>query len=77
VDRLILYCFHYDETEGRYAPTAMNIMRLGGGLTALGLGSFLGAYWLKVARKRLSRSRMTIAGARLGTPGSPAEDARS
>jgi protein SCO1/2 len=77
VDRLILYCFHYDEAEGRYAPVAMNIMRLGGGLTALGLGGFLGAYWLKVARKRLSRSRRAIASARLGSPGSPVEDAGS
>jgi protein SCO1 len=77
VDRLILYCFHYDETEGRYAPAAMNIMRLGGGLTALSLGSFLGAYWLKVARKRLARSRSTVASARLGSSGSPVENAGS
>lgn len=53
VDRLILYCFHYDEGEGKYAPVAMNIMRVGGGLTALALGSFLGAYWLRQARRRV------------------------
>jgi protein SCO1/2 len=52
VDRLILYCFHYDEAEGKYAPVAMNIMRVGGGLTALALGSFLGAYWWRHARRR-------------------------
>jgi len=52
VDRLILYCFHYDEAEGRYAPVAMNIMRVGGSLTALALGSFLGAFWLRQARAR-------------------------
>jgi protein SCO1/2 len=52
VDRLILYCFHYDEAEGRYAPVAMNIMRVGGSLTALALGGFLGAYWLRYARRR-------------------------
>lgn len=52
VDRLILYCFHYDEGEGKYAPVAMNIMRVGGSLTALALGSFLGAYWLRQARRR-------------------------
>jgi protein SCO1/2 len=52
IDRLILYCFHYDEAEGRYAPMAMNLMRVGGGLTALGLGSFLGAYWFRHARRR-------------------------
>jgi len=52
VDRLILYCFHYDDTEGKYAPVAMNIMRVGGSLTALALGSFLGAYWFRQARRR-------------------------
>lgn len=41
LDRLILFCFHYDETEGRYAPLAMNIMRLGGGITALSLGGLI------------------------------------
>jgi len=41
LDRLILYCFHYDETEGRYAPLAMNIMRLGGCITALSLGGLI------------------------------------
>jgi protein SCO1/2 len=52
MDRLILYCFHYDDSEGKYAPVAMNIMRVGGSLTALALGSFLGAYWLRQARRR-------------------------
>jgi protein SCO1/2 len=52
VDRLILYCFHYDENEGRYAPVAMNIMRVGGGLTVLGLAGFLGAYWFRGRHRR-------------------------
>lgn len=61
VDRLILYCFHYDENEGRYAPVAMNIMRVGGSLTALALGSFLGAYWLRQARRRVLPARALAA----------------
>jgi protein SCO1 len=52
VDRLLLYCFHYDETEGRYAPVAFNIMRLGAGATALALGAFLSVYWLTESRNR-------------------------
>jgi protein SCO1/2 len=52
VDRFILYCFHYDETEGRYAPVAMNIMRVGGSLTALALGGFLGSFWFRQSRRR-------------------------
>jgi protein SCO1/2 len=51
MDKLLLYCFHYDETEGRYAPVAMNIMRLGGGLTALTLGGVLAILWMRESRK--------------------------
>lgn len=28
VDQLILYCFHFDATKGRYGPVAMNLMRV-------------------------------------------------
>ncbi len=63
VDRLILYCFHYDESEGRYAPMAMNIMRVGGSATALALGGFLGAFWLRQGRKRGTRRRSIRPGA--------------
>src|SRR5690606_33796480 len=52
VDRLVLYCFHYDDTEGRNAPVAMNFMRVGAGLAALLLGAFLSAYWLSEYRRR-------------------------
>lgn len=51
MDKLLLYCFHYDETEGRYAPVAMNIMRVGGGLTALTLGGVLAVFWMRESRK--------------------------
>lgn len=64
VDRLILYCFHYDETEGRYAPVAMNIMRVGGGLTALCLGGFLGAYWFRGRKRQLGAAGAGRAGSR-------------
>jgi protein SCO1/2 len=52
VDRLLLYCFHYDESEGRYAPVAMNIMRLGGGMTALALGILLAGFWARERRRK-------------------------
>jgi protein SCO1/2 len=41
VDQLILFCFHYDANEGRYAPVARNIMRVGGGATVFLLAGFL------------------------------------
>jgi protein SCO1/2 len=56
VDRIILYCFHYDEKEGRYAPVAMNIMRLGAGVGAVLLGAFLATLWLAESRKKKKRA---------------------
>jgi protein SCO1/2 len=37
VDKLTLYCFHYDPTTGKYGPAIMNIMRVTGIFTVLGL----------------------------------------
>jgi protein SCO1/2 len=37
VDKLTLYCFHYDPTTGKYGPAIMNIMRLTGVITVVGL----------------------------------------
>ena len=55
-DRLVLFCFHYDATEGRYAPVAMNIMRLGAASVALALGIVLGIYWIAEMRKRKAQA---------------------
>jgi protein SCO1/2 len=33
VEELLLYCFHYDPSSGKYGAAFMNIMRLGGVLT--------------------------------------------
>jgi len=51
-DQLIMYCYHYDPASRRYAPVAMNIMRVGGGATALLLGVTLGTWWLRESRRR-------------------------
>jgi protein SCO1 len=37
VDQLILYCYHYDPTAGRYGPAIMNIMRAAGVATVFGV----------------------------------------
>lgn len=55
-DKLLLYCFHYDETEGKYAPVAMNIMRVGGGMAALVLGGFLTSFWVAESRRKKASS---------------------
>jgi protein SCO1/2 len=52
LDRLILYCFHYDSTEGRYAPIAARIMQVGGGVTVVLLAGFL-TVLIRRDRKRI------------------------
>jgi protein SCO1 len=41
VDRILLFCYHYDPATGKYGAVVMNIMRLSGGLFALIAGAFL------------------------------------
>lgn len=41
-DHILLFCFHYDPMEGKYGPTIINFIRLGGVLTVLALGTFIG-----------------------------------
>jgi protein SCO1/2 len=56
VDKVLLWCFHYDETKGKYAPAAMKIMQAGGVMTVLILGIVLAVYWRRDARRRRSNS---------------------
>jgi protein SCO1/2 len=37
VDKIILYCYHYDPTTGKYGFVIMSAMRVGGILTVLGV----------------------------------------
>jgi protein SCO1/2 len=52
VDQMLLYCYHYDPATGRYAATAMGLVRLGGALTVLALAGFLLTAWLRERRRR-------------------------
>jgi protein SCO1/2 len=51
MDQVLLYCFHYDPSTGRYGPEAFNLMRAGGALTVVVLGAMLSVYWLREKRK--------------------------
>jgi protein SCO1/2 len=53
VDRLLLFCFHYDPLARSYVPFARNLMRAGGVLVIALLGFFLWRLW------RHERSRIT------------------
>jgi protein SCO1/2 len=59
VDRLLLYCFHYDPSAGKYSAVVMNILRLAGVATFVGLVAIL---WL-LRRKRPSRQHAELGGA--------------
>jgi protein SCO1 len=41
VDQLLLFCYHWDPSTGKYSAVAMNILRLAGGTTILLLGGFV------------------------------------
>jgi protein SCO1/2 len=47
-DQLLLYCYQYDPQTGRYSASILNIVRVAGALTVLGLGAFI----LTATRKR-------------------------
>lgn len=40
IDTVLLYCFHYDPSTGKYGMAAMNIVRAGGILTIVGMAWF-------------------------------------
>jgi protein SCO1/2 len=52
IDRLLLYCYHYDPKSRSYTLFAANIMRGGGALTMLILGAILLRYWKREKHKR-------------------------
>lgn len=47
IDKLILYCFHYDPKENKYTLAAFNVMRAGGIMILLVLGAFLVPFWFR------------------------------
>lgn len=52
-EKIVLYCFHYDANEGRYVVAASRIMRAGGAVTLLALGSWLFVSWRRSRRGAL------------------------
>ena len=51
MDRLILYCFHYNSKAKKYSLMLSNIMAGGGALILLILGIFLAPFWIRNMRK--------------------------
>jgi protein SCO1/2 len=49
IDQLMLYCFHYDPSTGKYNFVVMSVLRVLGVATAAGLGTFM---FITVRRER-------------------------
>ena len=52
VDRLLLYCFHYDPAQGKYGLVLMNILRLAGVVTVVCVGGFILIMWRREQREK-------------------------
>lgn len=53
LDRLLLYCFHYDANAKGFVVMATNVMKLGGLATILILGIFLAVMWKRDRAPRI------------------------
>jgi protein SCO1/2 len=41
VDQILLFCFHYDATVGKYTASIMNMVRIGGVITMIAVAGFV------------------------------------
>jgi protein SCO1 len=58
VDQILLYCYHYDPTTGKYGPVVMNMLRLAGVITLLAIG----ALFVVMRRRNTARLREQAGG---------------
>ena len=56
-DTILLFCYHYDPSTGRYSVAALTVMRLAGAATALVLGSVV-LLWLRRERRRRASEKL-------------------
>ncbi len=57
VDKLLLLCYHYDPSKGKYGLVIMNIFRAAGALTVLLVGGFLVVMFRRERRQRAETVR--------------------
>ena len=50
-EQLLLYCYHYDPATGKYGLAILNLIRLGGIATLIGLGAMVFVFWRRNKRK--------------------------
>jgi len=61
VDQIILSCYRYDPTTGRYGVYALGLMRLLGVITVLAIGTFMVVMW-RVERRGSAAAAAAAAG---------------
>jgi protein SCO1 len=52
-DRVLLLCFHYDPTTGKYGLAVIRLLQLGGLTTAIGMGLAIGISLLRERRRQI------------------------
>jgi protein SCO1/2 len=55
-DQLLLYCYHYDPSTGKYGFAILRAMRLGAIATLLGLGAMGFVFWRRSKRRAVSET---------------------
>lgn len=66
IDRIILYCYHFDPDAKGYVVFASNIMKLGGLLSLILLFIFLTILWLKDRKRSFAKKQDEMQGAKAG-----------
>jgi protein SCO1/2 len=54
VDQILLFCYHWDPSTGKYTPIAINGLRVAAGATLLLIGGFFFVSFRREARERAS-----------------------
>lgn len=62
IDQVLLFCFHYDPSIGKYGLVIMNLVRLGGIITLLAVGWLMFALWRQERKKHRDASTPIVPG---------------
>jgi protein SCO1/2 len=65
VDRLLLYCYHYDPAAKGYVLFAQNVMRIGGGMTVIAVATLL-FFLVRRERRRRRAASVPLTGSMTG-----------
>jgi protein SCO1/2 len=60
VDQVLLFCYAYDAATGKYTAAVRNLVRLGGAVTVVAVGTFLVLMWRR--ERRGARQKVAPAG---------------